>query len=106
MLPSQTLLRSPSTRILAELQRDIFALTKPLKYIEANLDSISQLEDTTDDDSGIDQELANYSGTALAVLLQTRADVCRGVTREGRVVAGCQNYLKCVAKLMSLSFQP
>lgn len=97
MLPSQTLLRSPSTRILAELQRDIFALTKPLKYIEANFDAVSQTDDTEDD--LVESELQASGSTALAILLQVRADICRGITREGRVVRGCQNFLRSAGAL-------
>ena len=92
MLPSHSLLRSPSTRILADLQRDIFAQSKPLRYEEPE---DHEAEAEADAEAAAEAELLLAAGSsALAALLQLRAQTSQGITREGRMLRGCESFLK------------
>lgn len=93
MLPSHSLMRSPSTKILANIQRAIFAECKPLRYIEPSEEDVET--SATDAEAAAEFELLMANGApALAALHGLRAELCHGITREGRIVRGCENFLK------------
>lgn len=92
MLPCHSLLRSPSTRILAELQRDIFAQSKPPRYEEP--DDVQANEEEDVEAAAEAERLLAGGSSALAALLHLRAQLSQGITREGRMLKGCESFLK------------
>eukprot|EP00045_Choanoeca_perplexa_P014070 m.163561 g.163561 ORF g.163561 m.163561 type:complete len:721 (+) comp16554_c0_seq1:99-2261(+) len=84
MLPSKTLMRSPSTRIIAKVQQEIMA-EAPMYYTE----------DLTEEEEPVDEDEDDGSVQWGKVILHhARLKVCSDLTKEHRIAQGCRNMAK------------